>query len=58
MELKEVSKKIVKAFNKLEIKECSMCGLFISGKEFNEGGGACFKCWGSGEDKKVNTQLR
>ena len=39
-------------------KECTMCGSFISGKEFENGEGACMKCWDSGEDYQVNTQLK
>lgn len=36
---------IVKAFNKMEIKQCEVCHQFISKKEFDEGEGACYKCW-------------
>ena len=41
----EISKKIAKAFSKIELKECEVCKKFISKKEFEQGEGACFRCW-------------
>lgn len=51
MTKEKLKNKIVKAFNSLEIKECELCHKFISSKEFNEGEGACFKCWDLGNNK-------
>lgn len=47
-ELEEISDKLNKAFSNLVIKECEVCGRFIGEKEFNDGEGACFKCWDKG----------
>ena len=49
MKNEELSKKITEAFSKIEIKECEVCKKYISGQEFLEGAGACFKCWDKGK---------
>lgn len=54
MESQKVSEKIKKAFNKIVIKECTICGSFITDTQFKDGEGACAKCWDSGEDYQVN----
>ena len=46
MESKEkVSAKIAKVFSKVEIKECTMCGKFISKKEAEQFEGVCKEHW-------------
>lgn len=49
MKKEELKNRLVESFNKLEIKECEVCGRFISKKEFEQGEGACFKCWDTPE---------
>lgn len=44
-ELKEISKKITKAFERVEIKECTMCGAYLSGDEYKQFEGVCKKHW-------------
>lgn len=50
--IQKLPEKIVRAFNNLEIKECEVCGKFISGEEFKAGEGACFRCWDNPKDLK------
>lgn len=44
-ELKEISKKLNKAFSKLVIHQCTMCGAFLGKEEFKQFEGVCKKHW-------------
>lgn len=44
-ELKEVSKRLKRIFKKLVIKQCTMCGAFLSETEFKQFEGVCKKHW-------------
>jgi hypothetical protein len=42
---KEISEKILKAFSKIVIHQCTMCGAFLTDQEFKDGEGVCLKHW-------------
>ena len=42
---KEISKRIAKVFSKVEIRECEMCGAFISSEEYKQFEKVCKKHW-------------
>lgn len=42
---KRLPENIIKAFSKVVIKECKICGAWLGDKEYKEGEGVCFKHW-------------
>lgn len=42
---RELKNMLKKAFDRIEIKQCNMCGAYISGDEYDRGEGVCFKHW-------------
>ena len=45
MEVKEIKKKLKKAFSKVVVMTCGVCGKFINQDEYKKGDGACMECW-------------
>ncbi len=43
--IKKLPQKVLDAFNKVEIHECSMCGAFLTGDEYKQFEGVCKKHW-------------
>ena len=43
--LKEISKKVANIFSKVAIKECTICGKFLSEKEYSQFEGVCKTHW-------------
>ena len=45
MKQKEITEKIKRMFNGLEIFTCTMCGGFLSSNEYKQSEGVCRKHW-------------
>lgn len=43
--MEKIPEKILEAFSKIEINQCTICGKFLSKKEFEESEGVCLTHW-------------